>query len=148
MKLKFNLLKYIFVNLFLFNLLNSCFCANSIPSNFIIEKDNTKVSRNKNAIKETIGSNIKSGLDNIADLNKTIAKIQIKATKIQKQLINNVEDLVDAAGNFKKAKTGDLNKSLNLIKDINSKLNEQLKVVKNIKSDLDKDNCLKELGHK
>jgi len=145
MKLKFNLLNYIFVNLFF---INNYICANNVPSNFIIEKDNTKISRNKNAIKETIGGKIKSGLDNIADLNKTIAKIQIQATKIQKQLINNVEDLVVDAGNFKKAKTGDLNKSLGVIKEINSKLNEQLKVVKNIKSDLDKDVCFKELGHK
>ncbi len=131
-------MKFRFCLIFVGFILTSAFA-----DNFVIKKAHTKLSRNKNLLKEQIGDEAKKNLHVLSDLNKTIAKVQIQTSKIQKQLFGGIEDLIDNSGKFKKGGVGQLNKSLSLLKEIDRKLNAQLVVVKNIKFELDKDDCFK-----
>lgn len=111
--------------------------------NFIISSAKLKNQRSKTSIKEEIGFQIKDALNVCADLNKKIGQVQIELATIQKQLFAKVEKLIDNKRPFKKAKTGELNITLNTIKEVNNRFNVQLNSIKNIKEKLNNNNCLK-----
>jgi hypothetical protein len=112
------------------------------PENFIVqEADSKKFS--KNELKEEIGREIKEALNNCAELNKQLGKIQIQLSEIQKQLFEKVEELIDNKQPFKKASRANLTETFKTIKSVKSELTAQAENVKKLGLQINGDNCLK-----
>ena len=132
--------------------LKLCFCGifflrffiQAKEASFIIS-ENVKDSKekSKNELKENIGIEIKNSLHYCTELNKQIGKIQIELSKIQKQLFEKIEELIDNKHPFKKASRTDLIKSSNMIKSVKNELVCQIERVKKIDEFINKDKCLK-----
>ena len=125
--------------LFLINFINA-----ELPS-FVIKKEATRgKNKSKTELKENIGGEIKNVLHKCAQVNKQLGEMQIELSKMQKQLFDKVEELIDNKKPFKKASREQLNKTLNVVNNVNVKLSEQSGIINQIKNQINKDICLKQ----
>ncbi len=122
---------------------NIVYAKTVLAKNFIVSSTKVKNQRSKTSLKEDIGFQIKDALNVCADLNKKIGQVQIELATIQKQLFAKVEKLIDNKRPFKKARTGELNKTLSTMKEVNNSFNAQLNSIRRLKQKLNNNNCLK-----
>ncbi len=134
--------KFLIINFSLLFLINF---INAEPPSFVIKKETTRgKNKSKTELKENIGGEIKNVLHKCAHVNKQLGEMQIELSKMQKQLFDKVEELIDNKKPFKKASREQLNKTLNVVNNVNVKLSEQSGIINQIKNQINKDICLKQ----
>jgi len=123
-----------------------CFAQEDKKEKFIVSRqaDQTK-NMSRNRLKENIGKTAKEALHNCAKLNEQIGEIQIHLSKIQKNLFDKIEKLIDNKQPFKKASRDELADSYNIIKGVNLEFDNQVRVVRNLQNKISKNKCLKDI---
>jgi len=133
---------------FLFNFIlifSSFYFETNASSKFIVPEDkNRGRSVSKNELKENIGGEIKNVLHQCASLNRQLGEIQVELSKMQKQLFEKVEELIDNKRPFKKASRQQLRETFKVVNKVNQQLKNEATVIQDVKEQIDKDVCLKQ----
>jgi hypothetical protein len=115
-------------------------------------KDAETIKQSKSTLKENLGSNIKKTLDECAELNGRLGKIQHQLSGIQKQLLNKGEELLDNGPAFKQKDHRTLFNSVEVTDSANKKLTNLLSSLENnslasVIEALEQDECLKKTNN-
>ena len=116
------------------------------------KKEAETIKQSKSTLKENLGSNIKRTLDECAELNGKLGKIQHQLSGIQKQLLNKGEELLDNGPAFKQKDHRTLFNSVEVTDSANKKLTTLLDSLENnslvsVIEALEKDECLKKTNN-
>jgi len=123
---------------------SSCFVINA-SSKFVVSEDKNKGRTvSKNELRESIGIEIKNVLHQCASLNQQLGEIQVELSKMQRQLFEKVEELIDNKRPFKKASRQQLRETLKVANKVGEQLKSEATVIQNAKEQINKDICLKQ----
>ncbi len=109
---------------------------------FLIPKDNFKKRLSKNDLKYDLGGELKQALYDCNDISRELGILQTKLAGMRETLLTRVGELIADKRRFKKAKRGELSKSIKILSEARSVLRDQKINIKKIAMKMETSKCL------